>query len=67
MKQFLKQNKLISIIRAHEVQFEGYKFHNWDKKPFPLVITLFSAPNYCGMYKNKAAIIKLSQSNLDIE
>lgn len=25
---------------------------------FPVVITIFSAPNYCDVYKNKAAVIK---------
>ena len=32
-----------------------------------MVITLFSAPNYCQMYKNKAAVIKLNQNNLDVD
>lgn len=59
IKNFLKKNGLLSIIRAHEVQFEGYKMHNYDSKGFPQVITIFSAPNYCQMYKNKAAIIRL--------
>ena len=41
--------------------------HNWDNKSFPMVITLFSAPNYCQMYKNKGAIIRLKENNLDID
>lgn len=44
---FLKRNSLLAIIRAHEVQFEGYKMHNFVSKKFPEVITIFSAPNYC--------------------
>lgn len=28
------------------------------KKNFPTVITIFSAPNYCDFYNNKAAVIK---------
>ena len=59
-KGFLKKNKLISIIRAHEAQQTGFKMYNWSgKKSFPTVITIFSAPNYCDFYNNKGAVIKL--------
>ena len=35
---------------------EGYKLHQWNgEEEFPPVITLFSAPNYCDIYNNKAA------------
>jgi serine/threonine-protein phosphatase 2B catalytic subunit len=58
---FLDENKLISIIRAHEAQIEGYKMHKWNPHtPFPTVITIFSAPNYCDVYNNKGAVIKFS-------
>lgn len=63
---FLKNNKLISLIRAHEVQLEGYKTQFWASKSFPQVITIFSAPNYCDTYKNKGAIIKFENNNLNI-
>ena len=56
---FLKHNGLVSVIRAHEAQFEGFKAYLWQNNDFPQVITLFSAPNYCGCYANKGAIIKL--------
>jgi serine/threonine-protein phosphatase 2B catalytic subunit len=54
---------LLSVIRAHEVQFEGYKMYNWTgkqnkPKKFPPVITIFSAPKYTDSYNNKGAIIK---------
>ena len=62
VSNFLKRNKLLSIIRAHEVQLEGYKMHNWNgPNQFPLVITIFSAPNYCDMYNNKGAVINLDE------
>jgi serine/threonine-protein phosphatase 2B catalytic subunit len=32
--------------------------HNWNGKTnFPSVITIFSAPNYCGTYSNSGAVI----------
>jgi serine/threonine-protein phosphatase 2B catalytic subunit len=29
--KFLKKNNLLCLIRAHEVKFQGYEFHNWGK------------------------------------
>lgn len=29
---FLERNSLISIIRAHEAQLEGYKMHRWGNQ-----------------------------------
>lgn len=49
----------MTVIRAHEAQFEGFKAYLWQNNDFPQVITLFSAPNYCGCYANKGAVIKL--------
>jgi serine/threonine-protein phosphatase 2B catalytic subunit len=58
-KRFLEINSSVkTIIRAHEVFPEGYKKYNWGSKT-PTVVTIFSAPNYCGVYGNKGAIIKL--------
>ena len=35
--------------------------HRWNGSgEFPVCITIFSAPNYCDVYNNKAAIIKLN-------
>lgn len=59
INDFLKKNNLNSLIRAHEAQLEGFKAYIWQNRDFPQVITLFSAPNYCGTYANKGAIIKL--------
>src|SRR5688572_7046753 len=56
---FLENNGLLSIIRAHEAQLEGYKMHRSnDKTDCPTVITIFSAPNYCDVYNNKGAVLK---------
>jgi len=67
VSNFLAKNKLLSVIRAHEAQFEGFKAYVWQKTEFPQVITLFSAPNYCGTYANKGAIIKLHNNELQVK
>mmetsp|Transcript_103876 Transcript_103876/g.189204 ORF Transcript_103876/g.189204 Transcript_103876/m.189204 type:complete len:542 (-) Transcript_103876:260-1885(-) len=65
--KFLQKNSLLSIIRAHEAQLEGYKMHKTNPSTgFPSVITIFSAPNYCDCYNNKAAILKFDNSTLNI-
>ena len=66
--EFLKRNKLLSIVRAHEAQIDGYKLHKWNgESEFPTVITIFSAPNYCDVYNNKGAIIKFENNTLNIQ
>ena len=39
--------------------------HTWGKD-FPPIITLFSAANYCDVYKNRGAVIKFSNDTMDI-
>jgi len=56
----------MSIIRAHEACFDGYRFQYISEDEVPRVITIFSAPNYCDVYKNKAACIKFHDDNLNI-
>jgi serine/threonine-protein phosphatase 2B catalytic subunit len=66
-KTFLQKNSLLSIIRAHEAQANGFKMYHWGgKKQFPTVITIFSAPNYCDFYNNKGAVIKFKVKKLII-
>lgn len=97
--EFLKRNNLIGMVRAHEVQPEGFQLHfqpgsskgsgasafdgnghahdtdsagtgGTDKrkpvammpiedKHAPFVATVFSAPNYCGRFQNRAAYIEV--------
>lgn len=60
VKKILTENSLSILIRGHQVQASGYKMHYWgNTTALPAVITIFSAPNYCDCYKNKASIIKL--------
>eukprot|EP01066_Platyproteum_vivax_P010855 Platyproteum_vivax@DN4888_c0_g1_i1.p1 len=65
---FLEKNGLLSVIRAHEAQLEGYKMHQTNTKTgFPTVITIFSAPNYCDCYNNKGAVLKFENNTLNIQ
>lgn len=67
LSKFLHKNNLLSLIRAHEVQLEGFKMYNWRNKNFPQIITIFSAPNYCDSYNNKGAVIKFENNSLNIQ
>ncbi len=64
VKDFLTDNEMVCVIRAHEVQKEGWKeqrfFH--PDLPVPMVMTVFSAPNYCGRYENKGAFLTIFDS-----
>jgi len=65
--EFIQQNNLLSIIRAHEAQDNGYKMHRKSEETgFPTVITLFSAPNYLDAYGNKAAILRYESDVMNI-
>lgn len=67
VNRFLQKNSLLSVIRAHEAQLEGYKMHKTNPQTgFPSVITIFSAPNYCDVYNNKGAILKFDNSTLNV-
>ena len=57
---FLKQNKLIKLIRSHECKSEGYEIMD-------NVITVFSAPNYCDSMGNKGAVIQLKGTSITIK
>lgn len=64
---FLERNNLLSIIRAHEAQDAGYRMYRKTKTTgFPSVITIFSAPNYLDVYKNKAAVLKYEKEVINI-
>jgi serine/threonine-protein phosphatase 2B catalytic subunit len=65
---FLNENDLLSIIRAHEAQLDGFKMYKWNNNvDFPSVITIFSAPNYCDVYNNKGAVIKFKVNDINLE
>jgi len=64
---FLERNSLLSIVRAHEVQDNGYSMLNVrESTGFPVVITIFSAPNYLDSYNNRGAVLHYNSSELNI-
>jgi serine/threonine-protein phosphatase PP1 catalytic subunit len=57
INNFLKNNKLQLICRAHQLVSEGYKFFGNNK-----LITVFSAPNYCGNCGNDGSVMKINEN-----
>jgi len=63
---FLKRNRLACVIRAHQVVGEGAKEHFFmTQQEFPMVVTVFTAPNYCDMYGNKGAVLKILDDDFE--
>uniref|UniRef100_H3GT76 Serine/threonine-protein phosphatase n=1 Tax=Phytophthora ramorum TaxID=164328 RepID=H3GT76_PHYRM len=69
-REFLKRNNLLAIVRAHELEENGYKEHfrheadraeeNEDGElVLPAVVTVFSAPEYCNTNHNVGATLKI--------
>ena len=57
LTKFLDTNNLDLLCRAHQVVEEGYEFFG-DKE----LVTIFSAPNYCGEFDNSAAIMSVDEN-----
>ena len=57
VEEFLKKNDLDLICRAHQVVEEGYEFFA-DKQ----LVTVFSAPNYCGEFDNAGAMMSVDEN-----
>ncbi|CAF3743975.1 unnamed protein product [Rotaria sp. Silwood1] len=67
INEFLVRNQILSVIRAHEAQDLGFRMYKKTSNTgFPSLITIFSAPNYCDVYQNKAAIIKYDNNIINI-
>lgn len=67
VKEFLTRNQLLCVIRGHEAQDNGYRmYEKMPESDFPSLMTVFSAPNYVDVYKNKAAIIKYDGNTFNI-
>lgn len=68
MKRFLDNNGLLAVIRAHEVQDQGFRLYKRNPETsFPTLMTIFSAPNYLDAYNNKAAILKFQDNAMDLK
>ncbi|XP_076336587.1 uncharacterized protein LOC143239432 isoform X1 [Tachypleus tridentatus] len=64
VRSFLKTHDLSLIVRAHRVRYptfmevveDGYRF--FQKRQ---LVTIFSAPNYCGEFDNAGAVMTVSE------
>ncbi|KII68121.1 Serine/threonine-protein phosphatase PP1-gamma catalytic subunit [Thelohanellus kitauei] len=54
LEEFLDKNNLDLVCRAHQVVEDGYEFFGSKR-----LVTLFSAPQYCGEFDNKGAIMNV--------
>ena len=59
MSRFLQKHDMDLICRAHQVVEDGYEF--FSKRQ---LVTLFSAPNYCGEFDNAGAMMSVDESLL---
>mmetsp|Transcript_20400 Transcript_20400/g.82375 ORF Transcript_20400/g.82375 Transcript_20400/m.82375 type:complete len:121 (+) Transcript_20400:1293-1655(+) len=55
--RFLKKFGLDLVCRAHQVVEDGYEFFA-DRK----LVTIFSAPNYCGEFDNAGAMMSVDDT-----
>ena len=56
IKEFNKQFDLSLIVRGHQVVEDGYEFHANRN-----LVTVFSAPNYCGEFDNAGGIMTIDE------
>jgi len=57
VRRFLEKNDLDLIVRAHQVVEDGYEFFA-DRG----LVTVFSAPNYCGEFDNCGAMMSVDEN-----
>ncbi|CAO3590881.1 unnamed protein product [Absidia cylindrospora] len=57
VSRFLQKHDMDLICRAHQVVEDGYEF--FAKRQ---LVTLFSAPNYCGEFDNNAAMMSVDET-----
>lgn len=57
VQSFLRKHDMDLICRAHQVVEDGYEF--FAKRQ---LITLFSAPNYCGEFDNAGAMMTVDET-----
>ena len=59
MSEFLEKHDLDLLVRAHQVVEDGYEFFAGRR-----LVTLFSAPNYCGEFDNAGGMISVNEDLL---
>jgi len=57
VENFLKKHEFDLIVRAHQVVEDGYEF--FAKRQ---LVTVFSAPNYCGEFDNAGAMMSVDDT-----
>ena len=57
VRQFLRRFDFDLLIRAHQVVEDGYEFFAGRE-----LVTLFSAPNYCGEFNNAGAMMTIDDT-----
>jgi len=57
VEKFLLKHDLDLICRAHQVKEEGYQFFAKRR-----LVTIFSAPNYCGEFDNAGAMMSVDEN-----
>lgn len=57
VERFLQRFDLDLVCRAHQVVEDGYEFFG-DRK----LVTIFSAPNYCGEFDNAGAMMSVDET-----
>lgn len=57
-KEFIQNNKLKMIARAHQLAMNGYQWHFGENQ----LVTVWSAPNYMYRSGNRASVMKINES-----
>lgn len=59
LAQFLQKMDLDIVVRGHQVVEDGYEFFGRRG-----LVTVFSAPNYCGEFDNAGAVMNVDENLL---